>query len=109
RLWTSTCSRPTCSANSLRIGKVATTLTEAAWPIGGWTSGTASAIDSVMARVCNMGGTVTPSLFNVNEDNPTGLPVESSIFTEGGESVGKGFTETTGRDPAGLVLRAWAP
>src|SRR3989449_4352869 len=37
-----------------------------------------------MASVCSMGGTVTPSLFNVNEDNPTSLPLQSSIFTEGG-------------------------
>src|SRR2546422_8187113 len=55
RLWTSTCSRPTCSANSLRIGKVATTLTEAAWAVGGWMRGTASAMDSVMARGCSIG------------------------------------------------------
>src|SRR2546422_720642 len=100
RLWTSTCSRPTCSANSLSIGKVVTTLTEAAWPVGGGTSGRGSAIDSVMGRVCNMGGTVTPSLFNVNEDNPTGLPVESSIFTEGGSLLEKASL----RQPGAILL-----
>src|SRR5439155_12819324 len=106
RLWTCTCSRPTCSANSLRIGKVATILTEAAWPVGGWTSGTASASASVMTRGCNMGGTVTPSLFNVNErgretaDNPTGIPVESSIFTEWGSVVEK----VSLRQPGAILL-----
>src|SRR3989442_6999831 len=53
-----------------------------------------------MARVCNMGGTVTPSLFNVNEDNPTGLPVESSIFTEGGRVLEKASL----RQPGAILL-----
>src|SRR5436309_8068987 len=53
-----------------------------------------------MARVCNMGGTVTPSLFNVNEDNPTGLPVESSIFTAGGSVLEKASL----RQPGAILL-----
>ena len=47
-----------------------------------------------------MGGTVTPSLFNVNEDNPTGLPVESSIFTEGGSLLEKASL----RQPGAILL-----
>jgi len=53
-----------------------------------------------------MGGTVTPSLFNVNErgretaDNPTGIPVESSIFTEWGSVVEK----VSLRQPGAILL-----
>src|SRR2546422_8263645 len=67
RLWTSTCSRPTCSANSLRIGKVATTLTEAAWAVGGWMRARRARLTASWREAAASGGTVAPSLFKVNE------------------------------------------
>jgi radical SAM superfamily enzyme YgiQ (UPF0313 family) len=47
-----------------------------------------------------MGGTVAPSLFNVNEDNPTGLTVESSLFTERGSVLEKASL----RQPGAILL-----
>ena len=47
-----------------------------------------------------MGGTVAPSLFNVNEDNPTGVPVECSIFCERGSVVEKASL----RQPGAILL-----
>jgi len=56
RLWTSNVFPSHLFGELLRIGKVATTLTEAAVAVGGWMSGRAKAMDSVMARGHSIGG-----------------------------------------------------